>query len=150
MSRKNKIQYNMKTNKVLLGGIAGGVAFFLLGWLIYGILFKDYMTSNYNQCAAKPMEEMVWWAMIVSNLAYGFLLALIFSWSNTTGIMAGAKVAFIVGLLICISMDFSMYSMSTMFPGLKVLLIDVIIGTVMITIVGAVVVVVMDMVKKAD
>ncbi len=38
----------METNKILLGGLAGGVAFFLLGWVIYGILLMDYTMASYK------------------------------------------------------------------------------------------------------
>jgi hypothetical protein len=138
----------MGTNKILLGGIAGGVAFFLLGWLIYGVLLMDYTTANYNQCAARPMEEMVWWAMMLSNLAFGFMLSVIFSWSNTTGMMAGAKVAGIIGLLVSFSMDLSVYSMSTMFASLTTVFVDIIAYTVMTVIVGAVVALAMGLGKK--
>src|SRR3989339_1194885 len=100
----------MKTNKILLGGIIGGVSFFLLGWLIYGVLLMDYLTANYNQCAMRPMQEMIWWALVLSNLALGFLLSIVFSWSNTTGIMAGAKVAAITGLLLSLYLDLSFYA----------------------------------------
>ncbi len=120
----------MNANKILLGGIVGGVASFLLGWLVYGVLFMDYMNANYNQCAMKPMEEMVWWALILSNFASGFLLAIIFSWSNTRGLMAGAKVAGIVAFFMITSYDLSFYSMSSMFSGLSVVIVDIVIGTV--------------------
>jgi len=140
----------MKTNKILLGGLAGAVTLFLLGWLVYGVLLRDYMTSNtnYNQCAAKPMEDMIMWAMILSNLAIGFLISLVFSWSNTTGVMAGAKVAGIIGLLLTIAVDFSVYAMSTTFSNLTTVFIDIIIYTVMFAIGGVVVAWVMGMVKK--
>ena len=69
----------MKTIKILLGGLAGGVTFFLLGWLVYGVLLNGYMMANTNQCAAKPMQDMVMWSMFLSNFALGCLLALIFS-----------------------------------------------------------------------
>ena len=69
----------MTNNKTLIGGLAGGVAFFLLGWLIYGILLMDYYAANTNQCAMRPMTDMVMWAMIVSNLAAGLLVATILS-----------------------------------------------------------------------
>jgi hypothetical protein len=129
----------MKTNKILLGGVAGGVTFFLLGWLVYGVLLKDYMASHLNQCAAKPMQEMILWAMFLSNLALGFLLALIFSWSNTSGMKNGAKLAAIVGALICTSYDLGTYSMSNMFSCYTVMLVDVLSYTVMLAIVGGVV-----------
>jgi hypothetical protein len=138
----------MKTKKILLGGIAGGVTFFLLGWLVYGILLMNYTTANYNQCAMRPMEEMIWMAMIISNLAFGFLLSVIFNWSNTTGILSGLKVAGITGLLICVSLDFSLYSMSSMFSGIPALLVDIVVYTIMSALTGVVVAWVMGMVKK--
>ncbi|NOU46364.1 MAG: hypothetical protein HOO86_04795 [Bacteroidales bacterium] len=138
----------METNKILRGGIAGGVAFFLLGWLIYGVLLMDYTTANFNQCAARPMEEMVWWAMMLSNLAFGFMLSIIFSWSNTTGMMAGAKVAGIIGLFVSVSMDFSVYSMSTMFSSFSTVFVDILAYTIMSVISGAIIALAMGMGKK--
>jgi hypothetical protein len=138
----------MKANKILLGGIAGGVAFFLLGWLVYGILLMSYTTANYNQCAVRPMEDMVWWAMILSNLAFGFLLSIVFSWSNTKGALAGAKVAGILGFLVALSIDLSMYSMSTMFNRLSAVVVDVVAYTVMTVVAGIVVALVMGTGRK--
>jgi len=138
----------MKTNRILFGGLAGGVALFLLGWVIYGILMMDYSMANYNQCMNRPNMGMIWWALILSNFALGFLLALIFSWSNTTGILAGAKVAGIIGLLLGISMDFGFYSMTTMYPSLSVTFVDIITYTVYLALTGAVIGGVMKMVKK--
>jgi len=138
----------MKTNKILLGGIAGGVAFFLLGWLFYGVLLMDFTTANNNQCAVRPMGDMVWWAMILSNLALGFLISWVFSWSNTKGAMAGAKVAGILGFLVAVSIDLSMYSMSTSFNNLVAVVVDVIAYTTMTAVVGIVVVWVMGMGRR--
>ena len=35
----------MNTTKTFIGGIAGGVIYFLLGYLIYGMLLANYMRS---------------------------------------------------------------------------------------------------------
>ncbi len=138
----------MKTNKILLGGITGGVALFLLGWVIYGILLMDFATTNYNQCMNRPMEGMIWWALILSNLALGFLLATIFSWSGITGMMAGAKTAGIIGLLLGVSLDLSFYSMTTMYTNPTAIFVDVIAYIVYLAIAGGVVGWVMGMIKK--
>jgi uncharacterized membrane protein YbaN (DUF454 family) len=138
----------MKTNKILIGGFAGGVTFFFLGWLVYGILLNSYMVANLNQCAAKPMGEMTWWAMILSNLTLGLLISLVFSWSNTRGVRDGAKVAAILGLLMAASFDLSSYSMSNLFNNITALVIDVLVYTVLVTIVGVVVALVIG--KKED
>jgi len=138
----------METSKILQGGIAGGVTFFLLGWLVYGILLSDYSAANYNQCAAKPMEDMVWWALMLSNLAFGFLISIVFSWSNSKGAMDGAKVGGIIGLLVALSIDLSIFSMSNMFSNFSVVLVDIIVYSVMAAIAGLVVALVMGMGKK--
>lgn len=138
----------MKTNKILLGGLAGGVAFFLLGWLIYGMVMMDYMMANQNQCAMRPMENMIWWALIAGNFAWGFAYAFIFSWANINSFAGGLKAGIIIGLFISISIDLSYFAMSTMFSGLTAVAVDVIAGTVMSGIGGGLIAQVMVMGKK--
>jgi Na+/pantothenate symporter len=94
------------------------------------------------------MEDMIWWAMILSNLAFGFLLSIILSWSNTKGLMAGAKVAGIIGILLSISIDLSYYSMSNMFSNVTAVCVDIIVFTIMSAITGVVISLVMGIGKK--
>ncbi|MCX6231048.1 MAG: hypothetical protein NTZ33_05850 [Bacteroidetes bacterium] len=133
----------MKTSKILLGGLAGGVGFFFLGWIIYGMLLNSFTTANYNQCAARPMADMVWWAMIVSNLVYGLFLAIIFNWAKVEGIVAGVKTAAIIGFLMAVSMDLSYYSMSTTFLNFSAVIIDILAYTFMTVLVGIIIALVM-------
>ena len=129
----------MNTNKILLGGIAGGITFLLLGWVVYGMLLKDYMAANSNACVMRPETEIVWWAMLISNFAWGFLLALIFSWGNISGAAAGAKTAAIFGVLIGLCYDMLYYSITTMYSNLEVVCVDVLTGTVISAVGGAVI-----------
>jgi hypothetical protein len=138
----------MKTNKILLGGLAGGVTFFLLGWLVYGVLLMGFSKANYNQCAMRPMEEMVWWAMILSNLAFGFLLAIVFGWSNTASAASGAKVGGVLGILISLSVDLSFYATSSMFSNFTAVLVDLVAFSAMSAVAGLVVGWVLGMGKK--
>lgn len=46
--------------KILRGTVFGGIAYFLLGWLFWGILFMDFMSANMNQCTSRPEGEMIW------------------------------------------------------------------------------------------
>lgn len=138
----------MKTNKILVGGVAGGIVFFLLGWLIYGIILMNYMAANTNQCIMKTMEHWSWWAKILSILCWGFLLALIFDWSKTSGWMAGARMGAIFALLSSLAIDLSYYSMSTMFSNMMVLIVDVLATILMLTIGGAIIAWAMGVVKK--
>jgi hypothetical protein len=102
----------MNTKKFLIGGITGGVAFFLLGWLVYGILLMDFMTSHSNSTAGvfRPMADMIWWAMIVGNLAMGLLLSYVLSKAGITSLSAGFTTGAVVGLFWAVAVDCMMYA----------------------------------------
>src|SRR5512143_586689 len=67
----------MNTNKFLIGGIIGGIAFFLLGWLVWGMLLMDFMTNNAGTATGvmKAQGDMVWWALIVGNIFSGLFVS---------------------------------------------------------------------------
>jgi hypothetical protein len=137
----------MNSQKFLVGGIVGGIIYFLLGWVIYGMLLKDFMAAN----STMPMRadaDIIWWALAVGQLAGGFLMAYIVGKANATSAGAGAAVGFIVGLLFCLSMDLTMYATTTAYSSMKALAADVAASAVMSAIVGGVVGWVMGM-KKA-
>lgn len=138
----------MDSKKLLLGTLAGGVTSFLLGWLIYGILLDSFMKENSNQCFMKPMEEMVWWAMIASNLVIALLVTLVLTWSNVSGFMPGLQRAGLFGLLFGLSLDLGFYGMSTMFNNMTVMFVDVCACAVMTAISGGVIGAVMEMGAK--
>lgn len=127
----------MNTNKILIAGIAGGVIFFLLGWLIYGILLMDFMTANAGPAAATMHKEpMEMWALVVSNLSWGFLFAIMFGkWAAGITPAQGAMRGAIVGLLVAMFIDFSMYAMCNMFT-VKTLAVDIAATTVIAAIGG--------------
>ena len=87
----------MKTNKILVGGVVGGVVLFLVSWVVWGILLKDYMIANYNQCFMN--KDIIWWALIVSNIAVGLLFSTVFSFTDKSGIVHGIKAAAVIGFL---------------------------------------------------
>jgi hypothetical protein len=134
----------MKNNKYFLAAILGGVAYFLLGWIIYGMLLMKFMTSHSGLPADiqskvfRPQAEMNMGLMIVSNLLYGFLMATILNWGNARSAMAGAKMAGIVGLLVAASFDLMFYSMSYMYTPIG-LITDIIAAAVWAGLGGAVV-----------
>lgn len=138
----------MNSNKIIISGIAGGVAYFLLGWLIYGIVLSDFMAANGNQCIMRPMEQMIWWAMIVSNIAGGLLLAFILSWANCSSVASGVRIGAIIGLLLGISIDLSFYSMSTLYLNMTGVIVDIAVTVFMMAAIAAVVAWVMGMGKK--
>ncbi|MFM2213693.1 MAG: hypothetical protein RL427_956, partial [Bacteroidota bacterium] len=63
----------MNVKNFMVGGIVGGVADFLMGWLLYGILLKDTFPKPQG---AGP-ENMLF--IFLGCLCFGFLLSFIFA-----------------------------------------------------------------------
>ena len=125
--------------KILRGTIFGGIAFFILGWVVYGMLLMDFMTANSNTCANRPDADMIWWAMILSNLVLGLFVTLVLKWSGAKSITDGIKTGALFGLLMGLTFDLMTYSMTTMF-NMTAMIVDILVVTVLIAIVGLVII----------
>ena len=77
--------------KILRGTVIGGIAFFFLGWLVWGMLLMDFAKANYNQTIYLPDNEMIWWAMIASNLVLALLVTLALNWAGAKTIVDGLR-----------------------------------------------------------
>ena len=96
--------------KVLLAALAGGIFYFLFGWLVYGTLLADSMVPP--ECIVKPF---VMWSMAVSCLIWGLFIAVICSkWANARTFGSGATVGAIVGFLVSLSHHLALFSMYNM------------------------------------
>ncbi len=62
----------------------------------------------------RPEAPMIMWAMIVSCLLMGLLLATIFKCSSTNSMNSGMSQGAMLGLLISLSFDLQFYSMTFM------------------------------------
>jgi hypothetical protein len=126
--------------QILRGTVCGGIAFFLLGWLVYGVLLMEYTKANTNQCAIRTEGEMVWWAMIVSNLLTALFLTLILKWSAAKGIVDGLKTGALFGILFALSIDLAFWSMTKIFNNFLALAVDVVANTLMMAVIGIIIV----------
>jgi hypothetical protein len=128
----------MNVQKLLVTTLIGGVFAFFFGWLVFGIIFKDSMPTGMAG-VLRPEADMVMWAMILSNLLWGLLLAYIFiEWAHVSDWMGGLKAGALLGLLIAASYDTGFYAMTTLFS-LKDIIMDAVLNTFFVGIMGAVV-----------
>lgn len=137
-------------NKILIAGIAGGVIFFLLGWLVYGVLLMNFMSENSGMSASmqKQMPDML--PLILANLSWGFLYAVILGkWSAGLSVVQGFIRGAIIALLAALFIDLTMYATTTMF-NVKCLVADIIAMTVIGAIGGAGIVWILGMGKKKE
>lgn len=140
----------MNTNKFLIGGIIGGIAYFLLGWLVWGILLMDFMQQNLGSATGvmKSEEEMEWLHLIIGNLFSGLAVSYVLNKSSVSGVSAGAIVGGTLSLLISTGFDFTMLGTANIF-NLTASLVDIAASTVVGAIVGALVGWYLGMGKKA-
>ena len=136
----------MNSNKFLIGGIAGGIANFILGYLFYGLLLKKFFAENGMMV---NMDTIVWWALIVGNLVTGLLFSYIIRKANVSSTGGGAGIGFTVGILMALSLDLMMYSFGQGMKEFKGIAADILTTAVISAIVGAVIGYFYGMGKKA-
>lgn len=123
----------MKTKNFLVSGIVGGIVDFLLGWLFYGILFKDYFPAPTEESA----QTMV--MIFLGCITFGLFIAYIYTkWAQITTASTGAKAGAVIGLFIGLFMNFFNMAMNSE-ATFQLFALDVGISIVMGTIIGAVV-----------
>ena len=137
----------MDIKKLLIGGIIGGILFFLLGWLIYGNLLMTFMKNNPGTATGVDRTEMDFMYLVIGNLAMGFLMAYIFIKANVNSAGSGFVTAGVIGLLMAVGYDCMIYATTTATSKMA-MAVDVVAATAMTAIVGAVVGAIMGMGKK--
>lgn len=129
----------MSMNKILIAGLVGGIAAFLIGWVVWGMLMADFFKANMGTATGveKMPPDMLF--MVIANLAWGFLFALVFGrWASITTFQSGAIAGGVISLLIGVSYELSMYSMMNLMT-LNGHVVNIILGGVVGAIVGGIV-----------
>jgi len=122
----------MKTKNFLVGGIVGAIVYFLLGWLIYGILLKDVFSSDMEETT----ETLVY--IFLGGLAYCLLIAYIFTkWAQISTAGGGFTAGAVIGLFI--GLNWNLYGIAFMESTLEIAALDVVVTIVMTGIIGAVI-----------
>jgi len=128
----------MDIKKLITGGIAGGVVFFFLGWLVYGNLLSDFMRQNPGKIGWIDRKEPEFLYLIAGQLMYGFLLTYILLKANVNSIVSGLITGAIIGFLMGAAIDFTMYG-TTLVLSKKGLLAELSAGIVITALAGAVI-----------
>jgi hypothetical protein len=131
----------MNTKKFFIGTLAGGIAFFLLGYLFYGLALYGFFNRHSTAAAGsmKQMSDIVWWALILGNFASGALITyVLLKLGNIGSPGSGASTGAAIGFFVSLSMDLIHYATSNSFD-LTAMVVDVLVGTVMYAIVGGII-----------
>lgn len=121
----------MNVKNFIVGGIVGGIADFLMGWLMWGILLHD----TFPPPAGSGPENMMF--IFLGCMTFGFLISYVFSQGDgISTYMAGIKMAIGIALFMSLSNNF-FRNMYTDTIDIKMMGIDIIASVVVASIVGA-------------
>ena len=141
----------MDMKKFLMGTVAGGVTYFFLGWLIYGMALAGFMAEHGGTATGvmRADMDMVFWSIALGNMLSSAMLTMIFlKWANVSSFGGGVSAGASIGLLMAAGFDFTMYGTSNMLD-LTGVCVDIIVGTVMAGIAGGVIGAVLGMGSKS-
>jgi hypothetical protein len=141
----------MNTNKFILSGIAGGVVFFLLGWLFYGMLFANFFMEHAGPAkgVTRAADHMLLLYIALGNFLFGFLLAYVISKAGITTVTSGTMTSAIVGFLVSSSYNSVSYG-TTWISSRTSIVVDIAVFTATSAIAGAIVAWVAGMGKKTS
>ena len=137
----------MSSKQFLSGTVAGGIAFFVLGYLMWGLAFMGFFEAN----TVGPMGMMKatpdFVTLGIGQLAFGAFLTTIFGkWATISTAQSGLKAGAMIGLLLGVAFDFTMYGTMNLY-NMTAVIVDIALVTVQAALAGAVVGAVLGMTK---
>lgn len=139
--------------RLLVATVAGGVAFFILGFVIYGLILDPYvMRPNTNSDALKLMKDPpLWLPLILANLVSAFLLAYIFDkWAGIRTFVGGVSGGAVVMFLIALSFQLMFYAFMKFTDSATPIIADLLGSTIMGGIGGGVIGAVLGLMNKGS
>lgn len=136
--------------RVLAATVAGGIAIFVLGFLIYGLLLDPYMKANMIVYAGLMKDPPEWWALVASNFASALLFAFIFDyWAGIKTLVGGLKGGAIIMFLIAVTLDLQFLAFMNLWKGgFLPIIVDIFAATVLGSLAGGVIGAVLGMMNK--
>ena len=129
----------MDAKRFILATLAGFAVLFVAGYLIWGLLFADFFATNMGSATgvAKDPPDFLWLA--VGQLVFAaFLTVVVGSWAGASTASAGFKAGAIVGILIGLGWDLTLYATTNIF-NLTAALVDPVLVAIQVSIASAVI-----------
>jgi len=97
--------------KVWTGFIVVFIVYFLLDWLVNGVLLQSSYMAEEVAKLMRPEADIQMWIIIVCDLFYAFFFTLIFSKGyENKGAMEGVRYGFYVGMMVSLPMAYGTYA----------------------------------------
>ncbi len=137
-------------SRLLAATVAGGITFFMLGFVIYGLILETtVMKPNMNTYAGLMNETPVWVPLVLANMTSAFLLAFIFDkWAGIRTFVGGMQGGAIVWFLTSLGFQLMFLAFMNLSKNYIPPIADVLGSTVMGAIGGGVIAQVLGMMNK--
>ncbi len=137
----------MSIRKLLTAGTIGGILFFLFGWVVYGILLKDYFFKHSGAAGHLERIDIEMTTVFLGSLLQGYIYAYVFTKANVESLKAGLITGGILGFLMISAFDCMMYG-TTLILSKHSLVADILASTSIAIVVGAIIGWVLYKIKK--
>lgn len=133
----------MDIKRFIIGTVVGGIAFYILGYIIWDILVADFYAANRGSAVGLTKDAPVLWAAAVGTLAYAALVTLgLGTRAGATTVMDGVKVGAVVGFLLWLTVNMIFFAYFNI-SNLTVTIVDPLLEAVRAGLGGAVIAVVL-------
>jgi hypothetical protein len=119
----------MTAQRFAMGTVVGGVVMTVLGYVAYGVIFAGFFAANVGSATGVAREPFDFVALVIGQMAMAAALTLILGWSEVSDVAQSVKVGAIVGLLIFLGIDLTLYA-TTNVQNLAASLVDPILAAV--------------------
>ena len=134
---------NIMNKKFFLSAVVTAVVLFILNAIVYAVFLKDFfqshpaVSSEFMNQLYLPDNQLIWWAIVISAVAIGFLVTTVIHWSGARTFITGLKSGFLFAFLFLLSVDFGLLATTNNFSTAGAFA-DIICSTITVTLSGAV------------
>jgi hypothetical protein len=126
----------MDAKRLAIGTVVGGIAMFVVGYLIWDILL-DYWNGAFD-AAGVAREAQLLWVNALSHVPAAALITLAIARGGSSTMGGGVKTGAIVGFLVWSTADLAFYANTTIFD-LTAICVDSVLASVHFAIGGGVI-----------
>ena len=138
--------------RLLAATVVGGIVYFLLGFVIYGLILDPMvMRPNMNEFAGliKPEPDLI--LIVFANLIAALMLAYIFeALANIRTFVNGLKAGAVIGFLFALSLQLMFMAFWNLHKNFMPLVGDVVGSTILTAVGGGVIAQVLGMMSKSS
>jgi hypothetical protein len=103
----------MSTKRFVLATVAGGIAVFILGGLLYGVLTVSFFEANRGAAVGVMRQTPDYVHLFLGQLVFGALLTVVIgTWAGQSGAGVGLRLGAVLGALIGFAVDLTMFGVT--------------------------------------